>query len=178
MDGRVTIAGIEGPSRDPAFLTVLAVHVAAGLVCVIAGATAAIVAKGRGRHSSAGLWYYRSLTVVFGSMSILTAMRFRENYHLFLIGLASWAASIFARRAINGNGPSRVRRHLLGMGASYTLLLIAFYVDNGHQLPLWDRLPGLAYWLIPGGIGAAIVAATFIRNPHVRLERDRQRTSI
>lgn len=29
------------------------------------------------------------------------------------------------------------------MGSSYVLLLTAFYVDNGHQLPLWKRVSGL-----------------------------------
>jgi hypothetical protein len=33
------------------------------------------------------------------------------------------------------------------MGGSYIGMLIAFYVDNGKQLPLWDRLPTAAYWL-------------------------------
>jgi hypothetical protein len=39
--------------------------------------------------------------------------------------------------------------HVNAMGLSYVLLLTAFYVDNGKNLPLWRRLPPIAYWVIP-----------------------------
>jgi hypothetical protein len=28
-------------------------------------------------------------------------------------------------------------------------LLTGFHVDNGRQLPLWDRLPHWTYWVLP-----------------------------
>src|SRR5713226_5732494 len=37
--------------------------------------------------------------------------------------------------------PRWARFHIVGMGLSYVLLLTAFYVDNGKNLPLWNRLP-------------------------------------
>ena len=40
------------------------------------------------------------------------------------------------------------------MGIAYTAMLTAFYVDNGPHLPLWDRLPTLAFWLLPTAIAA------------------------
>jgi hypothetical protein len=43
------------------------------------------------------------------------------------------------------------------MGGSYALLLTAFYVDNGPSLPLWNRLPPPAYWLIPNLIAAPLI---------------------
>ena len=43
------------------------------------------------------------------------------------------------------------------MGGSYVVMLTAFYVDNGHQLPFWDRLPTLAYWLIPTAVGTPLI---------------------
>jgi hypothetical protein len=39
--------------------------------------------------------------------------------------------------------------HISGMGASYVLLLTAFYVDNGKNLPLWRELPQWAFWILP-----------------------------
>jgi hypothetical protein len=33
-----------------------------------------------------------------------------------------------------------------GMSLSYVLMLIAFYVDNGKQLPIWKDLPHVTYW--------------------------------
>ena len=42
-------------------------------------------------------------------------------------------------------------------------MLTAFYVDNGPHLPLWDRLPTLAFWLLPSAIGAPIIGRAVIR---------------
>ena len=53
--------------------------------------------------------------------------------------------------------------HIAGMGAAYVVMLIAFYVDNGPHLPLWDRLPTLALWLLPSAIGAPIIARAVTR---------------
>jgi hypothetical protein len=36
-------------------------------------------------------------------------------------------------------------------------MLTAFYVDNGRQLPVWDRLPTLANWLLPAVVGAPLI---------------------
>ncbi len=43
------------------------------------------------------------------------------------------------------------------MGGSYTVLLTAFYVDNGKNLPLWDRLSTAAYWLLPAAVAAPLI---------------------
>jgi hypothetical protein len=43
--------------------------------------------------------------------------------------------------------------HIAGMGIGYIAMLTAFYVDNGPHLPLWDRLPTIAFWLLPSAIG-------------------------
>jgi hypothetical protein len=43
------------------------------------------------------------------------------------------------------------------MGLSYIALLTAFYVDNGPHLPLWNRLPTLAFWLLPSLVGLPIL---------------------
>jgi hypothetical protein len=43
------------------------------------------------------------------------------------------------------------------MGGSYIALFTGFYVDNGPFLPLWNRLPHLAYWLLPSLIGLPLI---------------------
>ena len=57
---------------------------------------------------------------------------------------------LFARRRLIGHW---VFVHIVGMGSSYILLLTAFYVDNGKNLPLWRDLPVWAYWIVPSVIG-------------------------
>lgn len=54
------------------------------------------------------------------------------------------------------------------MGASYIAMLTAFYVDNGPHLPLWDRLPTLAFWLLPSAIGIPITARALRRARRTR----------
>jgi hypothetical protein len=41
-------------------------------------------------------------------------------------------------------------------------LLTALYVDNGPHLPLWDRLPALAFWFLPGVVAAPIIARALL----------------
>ena len=52
------------------------------------------------------------------------------------------------------------------MGIGYTAMLTAFYVDNGPHLPLWDRLPILAFWLLPAAIATPLIARAVTRARH------------
>src|SRR4029079_16169443 len=133
-----TILGIQIPSTDPIFIAVIvAIHIPLGLACRIAGAAAMLSEKRRGRHSTAGKAYYWCLLALFASATLLSAMRWAENYHLFILGALSFASAWLGRRALRARWRAWVRLHITGMGLSYVLMLIAFYVDNGKQLPLW-----------------------------------------
>lgn len=151
------IFGTEVGSTAPLFLAVLAVHVLAGLTAVVTGATAALARKGSSPHIQAGRWYYRAITIVFVTAVALTAMRPRQDWHLAAIGLVAFTAATIGyqhrRRHRPGDTP-----HITGMGASYIAMLTAFYVDNGPHLPLWDRLPTIAFCLLPAAIGVPITA--------------------
>jgi hypothetical protein len=56
------------------------------------------------------------------------------------------------------------------MGVSYVVLLTAFYVDNGPHLPLWDRLPAIAYWTLPALVCTPLLVRGLRR--HTRFIRD------
>src|SRR5699024_10760787 len=116
---------------------------------------------------------YGSLIVVFLTMSVLTALRWPHDVGLALLGGCSLGTAAFARRSIGRRGPWRFRAHVIGMGASYVLLLIAFYVDNGRSLPLWRSLPPVLYWLLPVLIGAPLVFRATLWNELTRRERER-----
>ena len=167
----ITVAGIPIPSDAPLFLGILAIHVLAGLFCVITGAIAMLSPKGAGRHPGFGTFYYWGLTVVFLTMSMLSAMRWVHNYHLFILGVLSFTAAFIGRQAAPSRSPARIQVHVIGMGLSYILLLTAFYVDNGKNLPLWRLLPQLAYWLIPLAVGLPIIVRVFKNHPLLRSER-------
>lgn len=156
------ILGTEVGSTAPAFLAVLAVHVIAGLTAVITGAIAALARKGSPRHVRAGRWYYRAVSVVFATATVLAAMRWRQDYHLFIIGAVAFTAAtagVWHRRRHRPGDTG----HIAGMGIAYVAMLTAFYVDNGPHLPLWDRLPALTFWLLPSAVGAPVIARAIAR---------------
>jgi hypothetical protein len=57
------------------------------------------------------------------------------------------------------------------MGTSYILLLTAFYVDNGRNLPLWRNLPPIAYWVLPAVVGILIIVRALLWHPVVHASR-------
>ena len=124
--------------------------------------------KGRGRHSNWGTTYFWSLLGVFVTMSALSFMRWAENYHLFILGVLSFASALFGRTAVQRRWHQWPRLHLSGMGASYILTLTAFYVDNGKNLPLWRELPEVALWFLPSAVGVPLILYATLRHPLVR----------
>jgi hypothetical protein len=59
--------------------------------------------------------------------------------------MLSFAAAFFGSTALRHRWRKWPSLHVTGMGLSYILLLTAFYVDNGKNLPLWKELPQMAY---------------------------------
>jgi hypothetical protein len=163
------VAGIEIPSTDPVFLTVIfALHIPLGLACVAMGAIAMLSEKRRGRHSKLGTRYFWCLLALFASATFLSLMRWAENYHLFILGAMSFASAWGGRIALRRRWRNRIKLHITGMGLSYTLMLVAFYVDNGKQLPLWRELPHFMYWAIPLAIGIPLIVRALLWHPLAR----------
>lgn len=160
------VAGIEIPSTDPVFLAlVFAVHIPLGLACVVVGAIAMLSEKRRGGHSTFGAIYFWCLLALFASATFLSLLHWRENYHLFILGAMSFACAWFGRSALRHRWRYWIRLHIGGMGLSYIWMLVAFYVDNGHQLPLWKDLPHFMYWLIPVAVGIPLIARALLWPP-------------
>jgi len=139
----ITIFGLEIPAAGPVFSVALIAHVLAGLTCVVTGALAASAPKRAGHHPRSGTIYYRGLAVVIGTVA-------------FTAGTVGYLAR---RRRWRG----WLTAYVVGMGVSYVAMLTAFYVDNGPQLPLWNRLPGLAFWVGPSLIGVPLIMRALAR---------------
>ncbi|HEY6278163.1 MAG TPA: hypothetical protein VIX86_17745 [Streptosporangiaceae bacterium] len=170
METTSRVLGTEVGSAAPVFLAFLAVHVLAGLTAVTSGAAAALARKGSPRHIRAGRWYYRAIATVFGTATVLAALRWRQDAYLFVIGAVAFTAAtigyLHRRRHRPGDGG-----HIAGMGISYVAMLTAFLVDNGPHLPLWDRLPRLAFWLLPPAVGAPVIIRAIYRARRARRAR-------
>jgi len=162
--GITNVAGIPIPSTDPFFLGVVGLHVLFGLAAVSNGAGAMLSRKGSPLHVCFGRTYFWSLTGVAATMAALSAMRWSEDWPLFVLGTSAFA-SAFAGRGFVRKG--QLRPHLAAMGASYILMLTAFYVDNGKNLPLWSELPPLAYWIVPSAAGLPLIAYYLWRLPEI-----------
>src|SRR5215813_2955459 len=170
-ENETSIAGIVIPSDSPFFLAVVGLHILVALVCVITGVVAMLSNKRPGRHPTFGTMYYWCLFVVVVSATVLSAIRWAEDYHLFVLGVLSFTAASFGRTALRRRWRCWVRLHIAGMGTSYVFLLIAFYVDNGKNLPLWRELPQITYWLLPTALGIPIVIRALVKHPLARRER-------
>ena len=152
-----TIFGLEIPSAGPVFTAALALHVISGMTAVVSGALAASARKRTGRHPRAGTVYLWALAGVFATATVMASIRWREDWHLFLVAVVAAGLGLFGWRARRRRRPGWVTRHATAMGGSYIALLTGFYVDNGPQLPLWQRLPHWSFWFLPSLIGLPLI---------------------
>lgn len=150
------VVGVDVPTTAPVFIAFVGVHIIAGLTSVVSGAVAALSPKGRGRHWVAGRIYFTGICVVVATATALAIMRWREDYIFFLIGLVAFGLALTGFLARERHWPGDTT-HIIGMGGSYVAMLTAFYVDNGKHLPLWDKLPTVAFWLLPSAIGIPLI---------------------
>lgn len=160
-----TIEGFEIPYNGTFFLVVLAIHIIAGLTGVISGIFAMVSRKQHGSHTKSGNIYYWALWVVFLTAMLIAFVRWKEDYHLFILGTCSFGAAFFGRLALKKRWYKWSIYHITGMGASYIFLLIAFYVDNGKFLPFWKDLHPVIYWVLPLIIGVPILIRTLLTHP-------------
>lgn len=175
MPEQVTVLfGIPIPSSNPDFLALVGIHVLFGSAAVVTGAVAMFSAKGRGRHSNFGKIYFWCLCGVFITMAALAFVRWDEDYDLFILGALSFGMACLGRIILRQHWRQWPRLHLTCMAASYVLMLTAFYVDNGKNLPLWRELPQIAFWILPALIAAPLVAYELGFHPVV-LTYDRSR---
>ncbi|WP_426503302.1 hypothetical protein ACPPVO_37480 [Dactylosporangium sp. McL0621] len=139
------------------FVWVLAVHVLAGLTCVVSATGASLARKRAGAHPGWGRVYLGALAVVTGSAIAMTALRWPADVHLAAIAVVAAGLAGFGWRARRRHRPGWAARHAIGLGGSFAALLTGFYVDNGPRLPVWDRLPHATYWLLPPVVAAVLI---------------------
>lgn len=151
------LLGLPIPDAGPVFAAALAGHIAAGLTAVVSGALAATAPKRPHRHPRTGRVYLWALGGVAATATVMAAIRWRQDAHLFVIAVVAAGLGWSGYRARRRHRRGWPVRHAIGMGGSYIALLTGFYVDNGPFLPLWNRLPDLAFWVLPSAVGAPLI---------------------
>ena len=136
-----------------------------GLLFAIAGMVAMHSPKRADPHPRFGSIYYGCLWGVFVTAGALAAVRWNEDYDLAILGAVAFAAASVAHRARRKRWSGRRRLHIIAMGTSYILLLTAFYVDNGNNLPRWRDLSPISYWLLPVAGGLPLSLRALLRSP-------------
>jgi len=124
--------------------------------------------KRRGGHSRWGTRYFWAISAVFASATLLTALRGLEDLKIWLLGAGAIACAWIGRSARRGRWGNSLRVHLTAMGLSCILMLTAFYVETGDQLPIWKDLPPILYWTLPAAIGLPLIVFTLLRHPLLR----------
>ena len=93
------IFGLPIPDAGPIFAAALVLHVLCGLTAVIAGALAATARKQPGRHPRAGRVYLWALGGIFATATMMAAIRWHEDAHLFAIALIAFSLGLYGHRA-------------------------------------------------------------------------------
>lgn len=167
------IAAVAIPEGGPVFRATLLVHILAGLTSAVSGAVAAAARKRAGRHPAVGTIYFWGLGAVFATATALASVRWSRDAHLFAIAAIAYTLAVCGRTVRRRRPRNWVVWHAAGMGGSYIALLTGFYVDNGARLPVWDRLPHLAFWVLPAAIGMPLILVGLARCGALRLKPQR-----
>jgi hypothetical protein len=169
------ILGLDIPNEGPLFAAVLLLHILAGLTCVVSGTLAATARKRPGRHPRAGRVYLVGIGVIVVTATTMAIVRWEHSAYLLALAIVLAALGSLGWRFRPSGGRPRVAWHAVGMGGSFIVLLTGFYVDNGAQLPLWDQLHPLAYWVIPAAVGIPLIVIALRRYRTGASRRPRRR---
>lgn len=165
MQEQTNLFGIPVPSTDPVFLGFVILHIIIGILAVVIGACAMLSDKTRKLHPRFGNVYFWLMIASFGTIIILSVMRWEHNIHLFTIGVLAFTCAFAGRRVARVKINRWSRWHTVLMGMSYVFLLTGFYVDNGKNLPLWKLLPQWAFYFIPSLVGIPIIIRAILFHP-------------
>ncbi len=167
----VTILGVEVPDAGPLFLAALAVHVLSGLIAVVAATLAASARKRRGWHPRAGTVFLSAVAVIVATAAVMATLRWQQNRHLFVIAVVTATLAAAGWLARRRRWQRWMLWHGLAMSGAFIALLTGFYVDNGPQLPVWERLPPVTFWFLPAAVGLPLTWWALVRNHAVPWRR-------
>jgi hypothetical protein len=154
---------MKGVEQMPLYPFLLVVHITAGVVCLITGAFAALVAKRKGAHTFAGELYHLCYVVIFITSIVMSLMKWSELAFLFFIALFSYGLALYGYLARKLLWKDWLSKHISGMLGSYIGTITAVLVANGETVSAATGIPPLYLWFIPTIIGSPLIAMTISR---------------
>jgi hypothetical protein len=154
------------------FFLPLVVHALAGLTTAITGVITFTRPKHLGSHPTWGVRYLWAYTVVFLTAPILAVQHWPADAYLVILAFTGYGLALIAFGSRRYRllpwmqhllGPWWVVVHLTGMIGSYIVLWTAFYVDNAHLFPGFQKLPILTFWVAPTIIAIPFFVRAFLR---------------
>jgi hypothetical protein len=154
------------------FFLPLVVHALAALTAGVTGVLAFRAPKRRGRHHRWGKSYLWAYTVVFLTATMLSFQHMPADAYLLVLATLGYGLALGAyasRRFRQGRivrrvvGKQWVVAHIVGVIGSCVVLWTAFYVDNAHLIPGLNRLPTLAFWVLPTLIALPFLVVSLSR---------------
>ena len=140
------------------FRTILALHIAAGLVGLVVGPVAMTAWKGSRLHARAGEAYHWVMLAVCVSATALALLDWTRLWWFLPIAAGSYAFALVGYVAAKRRWRGWLVAHVSGQGGSYIAMLTAVLVVNWRML---TGTPGRGSpwpWLLPTLLGSPIIA--------------------
>ncbi|MFM1650583.1 DUF2306 domain-containing protein [Brevibacillus sp. B_LB10_24] len=140
------------------FDTMLLMHIAAGSICLVAGALAAGVKKRKGVHTVSGEIYHGAYVVIFITSAVMAVLNWSKSGFLLYVAIFSYGLALLGYLARKQRWKNWLASHIGGMLGSYIGVITAILVVNGENMPLISQIPSLWLWFLPTIIGTPIIS--------------------
>ncbi|QOS97727.1 DUF2306 domain-containing protein [Brevibacterium sp. JNUCC-42] len=140
------------------FQMIIALHIVAGIVCLITGLLAIMMRKKRDPHTIYGEIYHGSYAVIFLTSIVTAIWHWEQSAYLFFIALFSYGLALYGYLARKRRWTEWLGKHINGMLGSYIGVITAVLVVNQTKIPVLNQWPSLLVWLLPTIIGSPLIA--------------------
>ena len=133
-------------------------HVTVAAAALLIGPVAMAARKRRGLHTRMGEVYFWLVVVVSTSGAALTILDWPKLRLFFLIAVGTFAFALLGYLSAKMRWRRWLLVHVLGVTASYGLMVGAFVVNNWHYVTGRHGAHSLVAFLLPGGVGTVAIA--------------------
>lgn len=145
------------------FSIILWTHIAAGTIGLVLGPIAMYSKKRKGLHTQIGTVYFYCMTIVCAAALVLSVMHWQQSWWLSIVGVFSFSLAARGYFAAKKRGRDWLQSHIAGMLGSYIAMTTALLVVNAGHIPGHEKIPAIAFWILPTIIGSPLIRRTRAR---------------